>query len=402
MYYRQPRYYDDFHCVGGECSENCCYGWRIDWKKDEVEKVKNAPNISPELKALVEKSFIPNETIKDQLRIEFDERGKCPFQTDEGLCKIQRELGAEYLSYVCTIYPRGNMLTENALYRYCFMSCPEVTKRLFNDENAMDFINLSMKKDVVSRFSVSDSEKKRKEYPELNYRGLLLEFYYDLFLDKKISVEAAMILGALAAQKLTEIVALKEYGRIPDALKSFRKQFHNGAQLRSIENIKPNYHLKFAFLTQIIEEVVENGVTVLLRDETGTLNVDLYNEGERRLNETLKGHEFFLRNIALDLLLEFAVPLKFTDKTVFENYSLFAVAFSCLKLNMIAACSTDKGINFRTSGQIFTYHGEDKLVGMSAIISRGICQSEEKEKSIIRILNDNKFTTPAYLALLVK
>lgn len=402
MYYRQPRYYNEFQCVGGDCSENCCYGWRIDWKKDEVEKVKNAPNISAELKELVEKSFVPNETIKDQLKIEFDERGKCPFQTDEGLCKIQRELGAEYLSNVCTIYPRGSILAENAIYRYCFMSCPEVTKRLFNDENAMSFINLSMKKDVVSRFSVSDDDKTRKAHPELNYRGLLLEFYYDLLSDKKFSLETAIILGALAAQKLTEIVALKEYDKIPDALKSFRKQFHNGTQLRSIENIKPNYHLKFAFLTQIIEEVVENGVTILLRDETGALNVDLYNEGERNLNEMLKGHEFFLRNIALDLLLEFAVPLKFSDKTVLENYSLFVAAFSCLKLNMIAACSTDMGINFRTFGQIFTYHGENKLVGMSAIISRGICQSGDKENLIIKILNDNNFTSPAYLALLVK
>lgn len=119
---------------------------------------------------------------------------------------------------------------------------------------------------------------------------------------------------ALAAQNLKEIVENKQYNLIPEALKAFRKQFHNAAQLKAIENIKPNYHLKFGFLSEIIEKVVKNGATVLLHDQTGTLNIDLYNAGEHRLNEMLKGREFFLRNLALNLLFEFCVPFKFEEK----------------------------------------------------------------------------------------
>lgn len=402
MYYRQPRYFGEFQCMGSDCPDNCCYGWRIDWKKDEIEKVKNAENISPELKELVENSFVPINEERSQYMIKFPKSQKCPFQTNEGLCKIQRELGAEYLSYTCTIYPRCNILAENAIYNCCYMSCPVVQKKLMNDERSMDMINIPMKSDIVSSFTVANSAEKCQAYPELNHRGLLLDFFYDLISDKKISLETAIILGALVAQKLTDIIAHKEYDRIPEALKAFRKQFHNAAQLKAIENIKPNYYLKFGFLAQIIEKIVENGATVLLRDETGTLNIDMYNKGECRLAETLKGREFFLRNLALNLLFEFAVPFKLEEKTIFENYSLFVAAFGCLKLNLIAVCSTEKGINFRTYEQVFNYTGDDKLIGMSAIISRGICQASGKAKMIINCLNDNKFTTPAYLALLVK
>lgn len=401
MYYRQPRYFNEFKCIGGECIATCCYGWRIDWTTEEIDKVKNAEGISPELKGLVEKTFITLKDDSERCAVEFDERNKCPCVTEEGLCRIQKELGAEYLSYTCTSYPRHTIATGKIYYRSCDSSCPEIIKKILNDEHSTDLIN-TPKKDVVKHVNVQNNPEVKRKYPEIQYCTELLEFFHELISDKKIPVETAIILGALAAQKLTEIVAIKEYDRIPEALKAFRKQFHNAEQLKAIENIKPNYYLKFGFLSELIEKVVENGATALLHDETGTLNIDLYNRGEQGLREALKGREFFLRNLALNLLFEFAVPFKFEEKTILENYGLFVAAFGLLKLNLIAVCSTEKGITMRTHGQEFVYHGDDKIVGMTAIICRGICQNSNKAKMVIGLLNDNKFTTPAYLALLVK
>ncbi len=402
MYYRQPRYFNDFQCIGSECIENCCYGWRIDWSKDEVDKVKNAPNISRELFELVESTFVPGGR-NDMLKVKFDEHGDCPFHGEDGLCRIQKELGAEYLSYTCTFYPRIVIQTETSgeFYRLCATSCPEILKKLLNDERAMDILTVP-KNDKAVRVTVSTTEEKREVHPELNYRGQLLEFFYELISDKKIPLETAIILGALVAQKLTALVEGGKYDSIPDALKAFRKQFHNRSQLEKIENIEPNYYLKFGFLSEIIEKVIENGAMALLHDETGTLNIDMYNIGEANLKKALEGREFFLRDLALNLLFEFAVPFKLENKTIFENYSLFVAAFAMLKLNMIAVCSTELGITMRLLGQKFVYKGDNKLVGMTAILCRGICQSESKANTVLKLMNDNRFTTPAYLALLVK
>lgn len=401
MYYRQPRYFGEFQCIGSDCSDNCCYGWCIDWTKEEVEKVKNAPNISSELKELVEEAFIPCGDNTEKYKVEFDERKKCPCVTSEGLCRIQRELGAEYLSFTCASYPRSALGAPEVIYRYCCASCREITRRLLNDKNAVELMSCP-KDDPRAVNVVNKSTDEAIAHPELKYRSELLEFFHELISDKKIPVETAIILGALAAQKLTEIVSLKEYDRIPEAIKAFRKQLHNAEQLKAIENIKPNYYLKFGFLSELIEKVVKDGATALLHDETGTLNIDLYNRGEQGLRESLKGREFFLRNLALNLLFEFAVPFKFEEKNILENYGLFVAAFGLLKLNLIAVCSTEKGITMRTHGQEFVYHGDDKIIGMTAIICRGICQNSSKAKMVIGLLNDNKFTTPAYLALLVK
>lgn len=402
MYYRQPRYFGEFQCIGSDCIDNCCYGWQIDWKRDEIEKVKNAPDISPELSELMENSFTLMDEKQGKYTIKFPENGKCPFQTEEGLCKIQRELGAEYLSYTCTIYPRCGIDTDNAVYHYCNTSCCVIIKKMLNNINSMDMMSEPYKNNNSNpRFTVNNKEKE-KNHPEIQYRGELFEFFYELISDKKIPLETAIILGALVAQKLTEIVALKQYDRIPEALKAFRKQFHNAQQLNNIDNIKPNYYLKFGFLSELIEKVVENGATVLLHDQTGTLNIDLYNKGEQGLREALKGREFFLRNLALNMLFEFAVPFKFEEKTILENYGLFVAAFGLLKLNLIAVCSTEMGITMRTFGQEFVYRGDDKLIGMTAIICRGICQNSGKAKTIIAMMNDNGFISPAHLALLIK
>lgn len=394
MYYRQPRYYKDFRCIGSDCLDNCCFGWRIDWKKDEVEKLKNAENMSPKLKALAETSFVENLALEGHYRINIGIEGACPFQTEEKLCLIQKELGAEYLSRVCTTYPRYSFTAGEAVYCCCHASCPVIVKALLDNPSAMDLVNLPMEQGT--QIPAPNKKAERQHF------GELIDFFYELISDKRIPVETAIILGALAAQKLTELAVREQYDMFPEALKAFRKQFHNAAQLKSIEDIKPNYYLKFAFLTEIVEKILVNGVTAILRDNTGTLNIDLYNRGERGMHEILAGREYFLRSLALDLLLDLSVPFKFKEKSIFENYSLFAVAFGCLKLELIALCSTEKNICFKTNGQSFDYTGDDKLVGMTAMILRGLCQSNEKQEQIIDRLKENKFTTPAYLALLVK
>ena len=62
MYYKQPKYYSGFQCIGEKCPSNCCYGWDIFWSKTEIDRLLNAENISPELRGLVEISFTQDKT----------------------------------------------------------------------------------------------------------------------------------------------------------------------------------------------------------------------------------------------------------------------------------------------------------------------------------------------------
>ncbi len=402
IYYRQPRYFGDFHCIGNACKDNCCWGWRIDWKKEEIDKLKTSENCSPELKELIDKSFVTNEAREGMYRVEFDEKGKCPLLTENGLCRIQMELGVEYMSKTCMIYPRKYILAGSFLYRICGLSCREVMRHLLNDEKSMDLINVPIKPNETLRVKV-DSQEDLAEHPELTYRGELLEFFYEIIADKKHDVETNIILGALAAQTLTKLVDMGDADKIPEVLKSLKAQTHNGANLKMIENIKPNYHLRFGFIGKTLNELVNFSMISTLNDTSGTPNIVFYNAASEHLNEIFKEHPFYLRNIALNLLLEFAVPLKFKDKTIFENYSLFAVTFACIKLNMIALAMNGTGeVNANLYGNKFHYNGEDKFYGLTSIICRTLCHNPDRQKALLKLLEDYKFTSPAYLALLVK
>lgn len=412
MYFRQPRYFTDFHCIGGDCPDNCCHGWQIDWMAQEVEKLKTAPNMSQELRGLIDKSFIPNSDLKGQYQIEFNERGNCPCLTEDGFCRIQRELGAEYLSKVCMVYPRHYILANDIMYRYCNMSCYEVMKKLLNDEKSTDFVNVSIKGSGELHGVVNDTPELLSKHPELKYRGELLEFFYEVIADKKRSVEDSLILGALAAQKLSQYAEDGNYELISDALTAFRKQFHDSEQLRKIEAIKPNYNIKLEVLTKAFESLENKLVTLSgLVDNTGKLNIDLYLQGEQRLAEAYKDRPFYLRNIALNLLLELKLPFQFKDKTIFENYSIFVTAFALFKLNAIAESEFTKrneaegrvsvrdgiGLNFRIKIDTDSY-----VHKACALISRVLCHTPNNAKALLQLLHDKKMLSPAYLALLVK
>lgn len=400
VYYRQPKYFKDFKCAGSDCKITCCNSWRIDWTKDEIDKVKNAPDCSEELKALMDKTFVPYQD--DKYKVAFTEAGNCPLLTEEGLCRVQRELGAEYLSETCTDYPRRRIVTGKGNYRVCHLSCPEVTKRLVSDEKAMVLVNFEVKNEGDVR-AVCDNPEKIAANPALKYRKELLEFFYEIIGDKKHDIETSVILGALAAQSLSKLAENGQYDSIPQAIKQLKPQLHNGAQLKTIENIKPNYRLKLGFLSQILTNIAQFSMIPSLADETGTLSIDIYNSGERRLARIFENNDFWLRNIALSLIFELALPFKLTESTIFENYCVYVGIFACLKLNSIAAMARGSTVNLTMpSGAVKRFEGKECISGLTSIMCRELCQNEENLKSLLKTLQDNKFTSPAYLALLVK
>ena len=406
MYYRQPKYYREFKCSGSECTANCCFGWRIDWKKDEVDKIINAPSCPTNLKETVENYFILNaEKDENAYIVKMGEDGRCPCQTAESLCMIQKELGEEYLSHTCTIYPRYNAFITSGemIYRGCYLSCQEVVKKLVNDEKAVELVNVPTKENIVGKsIMFYDTEETFLAYPELEYRCAAFEFFYKLIGDKKCPVETAVILGALAAQKLTQLIDNKQYDRIPEALKAFEKQIHNAAALKSIDNIKPNYNVKFGLADRIIENALDFRMTDVLKNENGELDVERYLIGEAKLNEMMKDKPFWLRNIALTLILELSVPFQSNKHTAFENYSFFVAAVSCIKLNAIAAAFAPEKLNIQTKGQTLHFEGVEKIYGLTGVISRRIYQNSMAFDNVIKVLREFDMDSPAYLALLLK
>ncbi len=62
----------------------------------------------------------------------------CPFLS-EGLCSIQKKLGEDYLSFMCSAYPRITNVVDDVLQRSLDLSCPEAARIVLLDPNPMQF-----------------------------------------------------------------------------------------------------------------------------------------------------------------------------------------------------------------------------------------------------------------------
>ncbi len=384
---RQPAYYKDFSCIGGDCPVSCCLVWRVDWTDDEVEKLKNA-KCSDHLKELIDSSFTKPENSK-KYAVKMDENNRCPFLTEDNFCSIQRELGEEYLSYTCRVYPRRSVFSGGVIYRCCNLSCYHVVDTLCKDKDCMKLENvLPNSSQRIKERAYRDKEIDLINYPELKYRSNLFEFFYGILYDESRSIEASVILGALAAQKISEFIGKGKADMIPDIIKALESQVGNKEQLASIENIRPNYKHKLPFLFELNKLIIKSNLfdNVL---EDGKFYLPKYIEGENLFKKYIEENPFILRNIALNLWIEIKMPYRNDSMSLFENYGNYVAAIAAAK--MIGAC-------------IFA-SGKDPVIGFKsalAYVSRSFSHNENNVKIIDALVKKYNGVSPAYLAVLIK
>ena len=389
MYCKQPRYYSRFACMGGSCPVSCCLSWRVVWSKEEVDKLKNA-ECSDKLRADVESSFVPFEKNSEKFSIKMVDNGRCPFLTEDNFCSIQRELGAEYLSYTCSIYPRHSSFIGDDVYRFCNLSCFRVMDSLCNDSECMILDNYHSA-EKTSRVRVERLKQEILDKPGVKYRQQIFEFFYDIISDDSHSVETSLVFGALVAQSLSKLVSNGESNKIPSSIDAFRAQIKDPNQIKNIENIKPNYEVKFKFLNELNKQITDSNIIDLI-SEDGLVVLDKYNEGMKRFSEDFADRPFALRNIALNLLLELKMPFISYDYNLFENYCYYVAAFAIMKLiaySIYAAERKNPEFGFKISSvyadRFFSHNLDSKEFG-----------------TILDIYKKFNFLSPAYLALIVK
>ncbi len=95
-----PSYYPDFECIADRCRHSCCVGWEIDIDEDTAEYYRE---VEGEI----------GERLRDRIKCEdgtysfaLDERERCPFLAENGLCDIICSLGEEALCQICADHPR--------------------------------------------------------------------------------------------------------------------------------------------------------------------------------------------------------------------------------------------------------------------------------------------------------
>jgi lysine-N-methylase len=152
----------------------------------------------------------------------------CPFLS-EGLCSIQKRLGEQYLSIMCSLYPRIMNVVDDVLQRSLDLSCPEAARLVLLDPNPMQFdeeegppgdprlTNLS-----VLRTSNGQSDKPYRYFREIRAHVIWLLQYRTYPLWKRLA-----ILGSLCDQ-LQKMTETSEQAQTLEVLEAFRDGVERG------------------------------------------------------------------------------------------------------------------------------------------------------------------------------
>jgi len=142
----QPQTYAErFRCIGSACEDTCCQGWTVPLDQDTFDRYRALPP-SP-LKVLLNESVVPVVPNADgsatgtaggkpiYAKIRMNAANECPLLTSDHLCGVQKELGEEFLSQTCAMYPRIVHSLAEVRETALALSCPEAARLVLLSPN---------------------------------------------------------------------------------------------------------------------------------------------------------------------------------------------------------------------------------------------------------------------------
>lgn len=124
----RPSYFDSFRCIASACPDSCCKEWDV---AVDAQKAAFYRSLSGNLGDRL-RQVLKDEDGQTYMVIE-DRR--CPMWREDGLCRIQAELGEDALCKTCREFPRLTHDYGNFVERGLELSCPEAARLILNTPN---------------------------------------------------------------------------------------------------------------------------------------------------------------------------------------------------------------------------------------------------------------------------
>ena len=125
----KPAYYDLFRCLASACPDSCCKEWAVQVDAKSSARYREMPGaLGNSLR-----SVMIEEDGDIILKLNSDRR--CPMWQDDGLCRIQAELGEDALCHTCRQFPRLRHDYGDLVELGLELSCPEAARLILKDDS---------------------------------------------------------------------------------------------------------------------------------------------------------------------------------------------------------------------------------------------------------------------------
>ena len=118
----KPDYYDTFHCLASACPDSCCKEWAVQVDQDSAERYRALPgDLGDRLRAVMAEE-------DGDIILTLTPDNRCPMWREDGLCRIQAQMGEEYLCHTCKQFPRLRHDYGDFVELGLELSCPEAAR----------------------------------------------------------------------------------------------------------------------------------------------------------------------------------------------------------------------------------------------------------------------------------
>ena len=127
----KPDYYDIFRCLASACPDSCCKEWAVQVDKESAQRYLAIPGqLGIDLRSVMVEE--DGDTI---LALTPDKR--CPMWQEDGLCRIQAQMGEDYLCHTCKQFPRLRHDYGDFVELGLELSCPEAARLILEGSFSM-------------------------------------------------------------------------------------------------------------------------------------------------------------------------------------------------------------------------------------------------------------------------
>ena len=311
-------YYDDFKCIGSECPNSCCVGWEIDLDINTFQKYRDLHDsninkcISVNQKPTYDK-FAKIKNVKDQ---------RCSFLDKNNLCNIQKKYSEKLLSPTCSNFPRRKVDFGSKQLSSCLLSCPEISRIFFSDNEQFKIID-DKKKLVDTNLKIIPDEFRNNLYAVSGER--VFNFLYKLYNSSDISLEKCLM---ITNQIINEFSNKKiEPHKLNEVFKYIKSFFLNNKIEKKIDT-----ELQLEFLKKFFRCFLKKKINNKLSELIDKLYTDYF------LNKDIKKIKLLYEKNKLHNFNQFLTK----HPNIFKKFFLY-MSFS-VKLN----CSLMKILTLKT------------------------------------------------------
>jgi len=247
----RPQYALKFRCIGTQCEDDCCHGWDVMVDQETYGKYESLPALQP---VLQERFIQITASAGDgrQYLIKRTASSACPFLTRERLCEIHKNYGENYLSAVCSSYPRVSRRIDGLPETALSLSCPEAARLVLLDAQLMPTAGEEASARYSRLLKLGDRPCGAVHSP-IRFFWEIREFCLALLQDRSYALWQRLFLLGMFSKRLNEIIENQQVVLLPQLLRDHAQIASEGRLRAALEGIPVQASVQLKMLMEVVK-----------------------------------------------------------------------------------------------------------------------------------------------------